>query len=395
MSGSAAVVWDDALVEYDFGPGHPMSPVRLDLAMRLVRGLGLLDSPGASVVPPVPVPPELLLSVHDADYVAAVQAAAAGGEENLARGLGTDDVPVFAGMHEASLRVCGATLAAAQRVLSGEASHAVNLAGGLHHAMPGSASGFCVYNDLAVAIRWLLDNGVERVAYVDVDVHHGDGVQTIFYDDPRVLTISLHESGRALFPGTGFPDETGGPGAEGGAVNLPLPPGTGDDGWLRAFHAIVPQLLEAFGPQVLVTQHGCDSHRDDPLAHLALTVDGQRASYAALHKLAHRFTDGRWIATGGGGYSWVSVVPRAWAHLVGEVVGAPVAPETVVPESWRVAAMERCEQEAPRSMTDGAQVWLRPFDTGYDPGDRLDSAILATRSAVFPLHGLVVDRGGW
>ena len=183
---------------------------------------------------------------------------------------------------------------------------------------PTAASGFCVYNDAAVAIAWALAAGAERVAYVDVDVHHGDGVEAAFWDDPRVLTISLHESGRYLFPGTGSPNDVGGPGAEGRAVNVALPPGTGDDGWLRAFHAVVPPLLERFDPQLLVTQHGCDSHALDPLAHLELSVDGQRATYAALHDLAHRYAGGRWVALGGGGYALVQVVPRAWAHLVGD-----------------------------------------------------------------------------
>ena len=246
-AGPAVVVWDDSLIDYDFGPGHPFAPVRLELAMELVRELGLLDAPGVREVGPVPVDEALLLAVHEPEYVAAVRAASSDpGAADLARGLGTGDVPAFPRMHDVATRVCGATLAAAQAVHSGQALHAVNLAGGLHHAMPGAASGFCVYNDLAVAIRWLLDQGVERIAYVDIDVHHGDGVQEAFYDDPRVLTVSVHETGRALFPGTGFPHETGGPHAPGSAVNVPLPPGTGDDGWLRAFHAVVPPVLEAF-----------------------------------------------------------------------------------------------------------------------------------------------------
>ena len=209
---------------------------------------------------------------------------------------------------------------------TGQVDHAANIAGGLHHAMPDRASGFCVYNDVAVAIRWLLDNGAEKVAYVDVDVHHGDGVEQIFYDDPRVLTISLHETGQMLFPGTGFPADSGGPEAQGSAVNVALPPGTSDAGWLRAFHAVVPPLVREFAPDVLVTQQGCDSHRDDPLAHLALSVDGQRASYLALHDLAHEAAGGRWVAFGGGGYAVVDVVPRAWTHLLSVVAGRPLSP---------------------------------------------------------------------
>src|SRR5690606_26950267 len=165
-------------------------------------------------------------------------------------GLGTSDNPVFIGMHDASALVAGATVAAAEAVWTGRSEHALNISGGLHHALAGSASGFCVYNDPAVAIAWLLENGAERVAYVDIDVHHGDGVQAAFYDDPRVLTISIHETPRTLFPGTGFPNETG---AEGTSVNVALPPGTGDRPWLRAFDAIVPPLLRRFRPQVLVT----------------------------------------------------------------------------------------------------------------------------------------------
>lgn len=396
MTGAAAVVWDDRLAEYDFGGDHPLAPVRVQLAMSLARGLGLLDRPGVTEIAPVQVPEQLLLSVHEQAYVDIVRAASADpSRTDLARGLGSQDVPTFAGMHDASVRVCGATLAAAQAVHRGTALHAVNLAGGLHHAMPDRASGFCVYNDIAVAIRWLLDQGVQRIGYVDVDVHHGDGVQQIFYDDPRVLTISLHESGRSLFPGTGFPGDLGEGAGAGYAVNVALPPGTGDAGWLRAFDAIVPPLLREYRPQVLVTQQGCDSHHGDPLAHLELSVDGQRASYAALHRLAHEITEGRWVATGGGGYLWVQVVPRAWAHLVGEVVGAPVPPATPTPQSWRAEASARCGVPAPDSMTDGQEPAPLSFDAGYDPRDRVDAAILATRNAVFPHHGLLMGYGTW
>ncbi len=303
-------------------------------------------------------------------------------------GLGTSDVPVFLGMHEASARVVGATLAAARAVHEGRALHAVNVAGGLHHAMPANASGFCVYNDPAIAIAWLLDHGVQRIAYVDIDVHHGDGVQAAFYDDPRVLTISLHQSGRTLFPGTGFPDETGGPGAEGRAVNVALPPGTTDAGWLRAFHAVVPPLVRASRRRYLVSQHGCDSHRLDPLAQLSLTVDGQRAAHAAVHELAHAVTDGRWIATGGGGYALAEVVPRSWTHLLAIAAGAPIDGATPTPQAWRELAQSRAGGRAPATMTDGGSGDYLPFEAGHDPGDPVDRAIMATMRATFPLHGL-------
>jgi acetoin utilization protein AcuC len=392
VSGTAAVVWDDGLAKYDFGAGHPLAPIRVQLAMHLIRDMGLLEGPDVTVIDPVEIGDELLATVHEQEFIDAVRRASEDPSEvELLRGLGTDDVPTFRGMHEASRSVCGATLAATQAVHSGAALHAVNLAGGLHHAMPGAAAGFCVYNDIAVSIRWLLDQGVERIAYVDVDVHHGDGVQAAFWDDPRVLTISLHESGRSLFPGTGYPSEIGGPDALGYAVNVALPPGTGDEGWLRAFHGVVPQLLESFRPQFLVTQQGCDTHADDPLAHLALTVDGQRMTYQALHRLAHRTSEGRWIATGGGGYSWIDVVPRAWAHLVAEVVGAPVDPSMPLPESWRSFVTGHLGVPTPERMTDDRDPWVRSWEAGYDPADPVDAAVLRTREAVFPWHGLAAD----
>jgi acetoin utilization protein AcuC len=291
-------------------------------------------------------------------------------------------------MHRAAAHVVGATAEACRQVWSGESLHSVSICGGLHHAMPDRASGFCVYNDVAVGIRWLLDQGARRVAYVDVDVHHGDGVQAIFYDDPRVLTISLHETGQALFPGTGFPTDCGAPGAEGSAVNVALPPGTADAGWLRAFHAVVPPLVREFAPDVLVSQHGCDSHRDDPLADLMLSVDGQRASYAALHELAHEAAGGRWVATGGGGYALVQVVPRAWTHLLAEVAGHPLDPETETPESWRAYVRDTVGRTPPSRLTDGRDPAYRDWSEGYDPGNWLDRSVHATREAVFPLHGL-------
>jgi acetoin utilization protein AcuC len=387
MSRSVRVAWDDRLLGYNFGPGHPLAPVRLDLTMRLARELGGLE--GADIAPAPPADDPVLLLVHDPDYLAAVRRASADPDDiDPYRGLGTGDNPTFEGMHEASALVAGASVAAAEAVWSGAAEHAVNIAGGLHHAMPGTASGFCIYNDPALAIARLLELGAERIGYVDVDVHHGDGVQAIFYDDPRVLTISLHETGQALFPGTGFAEETGGPHARGFSANVALPPGTADDGWLRAFHAVVPPLLRAFQPQILVTQHGCDSHELDPLAHLALSVDGQHAAYAELHRLAHELTGGRWVVTGGGGYAIVDVVPRAWTRLLAEVAGRPVAPETPTPEAWRAHVRDTFGRMPPLTMTDGKQPEYHSWSDGYDPGSWLDRSILATRKAVFPEHGL-------
>jgi acetoin utilization protein AcuC len=397
VSDSAAVVWDEALRAYDFGPGHPLAPIRVQLAMRLARDFGLLDTPTLEMLTPVvPATIEQIAAVHELEYIAAVQHASENPHDaDPLRGLGTPDDPAFAGMHDASALVAGATLMAAQAVYSGRTEHAVNIAGGLHHAMPGSASGFCIYNDIGVAIAWLLAQGVERIAYIDVDVHHGDGVQEMFYDDPRVLTISLHESPLTLFPGTGFPEEIGGPGALGSAVNVALPAGTGDQGWLRAFHAVVPQVLEAFDPQIIVSQHGCDSHIDDPLAHLALTIDGQRMSYEAIHRWAHRYAGGRWIAVGGGGYEWVDVVPRAWTHLIAEAAGTPIDPHAQTPDAFQSYVKTELQRQAPMRMTDGSNPWPKPFDQGFDPANSVDAAVLATRSAVFPHFGLVADPDPW
>jgi acetoin utilization protein AcuC len=384
------VVWSDELAAYNFGPHHPLAPVRVELTIDLARALGVLDATNVTVVEPDPCDDSMLELVHTKDFLNAVKAEVG----NARFGLGTPDVPVFDGMHEAAARVVGATLAAARAVHDGRALHAVNVAGGLHHAMPAAASGFCVYNDPAVAIAWLLAQGVQRIAYVDIDVHHGDGVQAVFYDDPRVLTISLHQSGRTLFPGTGFPDETGGSHADGSSVNVALPPGTNDAAWLRAFHAVVPPLLRNFQPEILVSQHGCDSHRIDPLAQLALTVDGQRAAHAALHDLAHEVAGGRWVAVGGGGYALAQVVPRTWTHLLAIAAGAPIDPATRTPLSWQAHARARTGGAAPETMTDGGSGDYRRFDDGYDPGDPVDRAIMATMTATFPAHGLLVGGLG-
>jgi acetoin utilization protein AcuC len=406
MTCTLHVAWDEALTQYDFGPGHPMAPIRVKLTMELARAFGILDGDSVSVRTPRPATDAELGLVHDPGYIAMVRQAGrwaaqeAGGHASgappdplrrtaLMFGLGTEDDPIFPGMHEASALAAGATLAAARAVWSGDTEHGANIAGGLHHAMRSNAAGFCVYNDPAIAIAWLLEQGAERVAYVDIDVHHGDGVQTAFWDDPRVLTISLHQHPASLFPGTGLPSESGGPRARGSAVNVALPAGTRSPDWLRAFHAVVPPLVREFRPQILVSQHGCDTHWSDPLASLEVTIDAQRAAHAAIHQLAHDAAGGRWVLTGGGGYQLVQVVPRSWTHLLAEAAGTPVDPGAATPGRWREYVRQAAAEEAPELMTEGEDTRFADFEAGYDPADPTDRAIIAARQASFGQHGLV------
>lgn len=387
MGLPGAVVWDSSLLGYDLGGEHPLHPIRLELTMRLASALGVLD--GVELLVPEEASEQEIERIHDAGYVAAVREAPTVSWD-VGHGLGTPDNPVFDRMHEASARVVGSSLLAAQQIAAGTTKRAVGIAGGLHHAMSDHAHGFCVYNDLAVAISWLLDNGFERIAYVDTDVHHGDGVQAAFYNDPRVLTISLHQNPLTLFPGTGFADETGGEAAAGTSVNVPLPPNTDDRAWLRAFHAVVPSLLQAFQPQLLVSQCGVDTHHEDPLASLSLSVDGHRTIYRTVRDLAERYAGGNWLAAGGGGYQLLRVVPRSWTHLIATVLDRDVAPDTSLPSEW-TGMVDRLAPaaELPLTMSDGKSIDFEPWDGSG--GQRIDSVISETRRAVFPLHGLDPD----
>jgi acetoin utilization protein AcuC len=388
---TCTVVWDHQFTTYDFGPAHPLRPVRLELTIALAEAMGVLARDGVTLAAPTPADDATLQLVHDPDYVGAVKAAPDDVTGRLVAryGLGTGDNPVFDRMHESSALVTGASVQAAAAVWGGRTAHGVNLSGGLHHAMRTRASGFCVYDDPAVAIAWLLAAGASRVAYVDLDVHHGDGVQAAFYDDPRVLTVSLHESGRTLFPGTGFPHEVGDGDGRGTSVNVALPAGTGDSGWLTAFGAVVPQVLRAYRPEILVTQHGCDTHALDPLAHLDCTVDGQALAYQWVHTLAHELCGGRWVVLGGGGYDPLRVVPRAWTHLLATASGTTVGGST--PDGWQALAAERAGEvgRPPRSLSDGVLADYEPWSPERPGRDRrLDSAVVETRSAVFAFLGL-------
>ncbi|MBI3944644.1 MAG: acetoin utilization protein AcuC [Armatimonadetes bacterium] len=308
MAPKAAFIYSDRFAGYDLGPSHPLKPVRLRMTQDLLDAYGVLARPEARVVEARPATEEEVLAVHTRGYYDAVAALSAGGSIGWAQydhGFGSSDNPPFPGMLDASLLYTGASLQAARLVSAGEVPRAFSISGGLHHAMPDRASGFCTFNDPAIAIVDLLRRH-ERVLYLDVDAHHGDGVQAVFYDSPRVLTISLHESGRTLFPGTGFIEETGTGAGEGYSVNIPLFPGTTDETYERVFEALVPPLVEWFDPQVVVAQLGVDTHALDPLTHLALSTEGFTSVVRAVRDWSRPL-----VALGGGGYN-VDVVARSW-----------------------------------------------------------------------------------
>lgn len=299
-----------------------------------IRKLGLVDLDHVAEIDARVATDEEIVAAHDPAFVATVKGIDSeeiGHRDGLAFGLGTPDDPIFPDMHRASAAVCGASLTAAEQVLTGAALHSFNPAGGLHHARRAEASGFCIYNDPAVAIARILDAQPEwRVLYLDVDVHHGDGVQWIFYDEPRVLTVSLHQSGRYLYPGTGFEDETGAGAARGTAANIPLLPLTGETDYLWALERVLPALAEAFRPHILVTQLGADTHWNDPLANLGLTMSAYPVMAQLIHDTARDHAGGRWVATGGGGYQFDTVVPKVWTIHFAEMCGAP----DLIPTDW-------------------------------------------------------------
>ena len=351
MSKSPYLVYSPELLSYNFGPQHPFNPLRIKLTIDLMQDIGLFK-PGY-VVPPSDAQLEDLLLVHDNHYVEAVKRAGGNGaadeQDTQYYELGTEDNPVFSKMHEATSLLVGSTLSGAKHILSGKADHALNLSGGLHHAQRAKASGFCIYNDLAVAIAFFRKQGM-KVVYVDIDAHHGDGVQWMFYDDPNVLTVSLHESGRYLFPGTGTIYERGSRAGFGYAVNVPLEPFTEDCSFVEVFDKVVPKVIAQFKPDIIVSQHGCDSHEFDPLAHLSFTTESFAHAAKSLHSLAHKHCSGRWLAAGGGGYDFWRVVPRVWSALWAEMLEESV-PERV-PQHWLEKYKKFPKVSLPETMKD-------------------------------------------
>ena len=342
------VVYGGVNLDYDFGPEHPLTPRRFGPSIDLMQTVG-----ASNFVEPRLATDDELGRLHTLDYIHTVRAFSEDPERADTAGIGPGDCPPFEGMHEASAAIAGGSIDAVGRILASEVQHAFNPGGGLHHAMAARASGFCIYNDVALGVARARDAG-HRVLYVDLDVHHGDGTQALFWDDPQVMTVSIHETGQSLFPGTGSVDERGGPAAIGTAVNVPLEPYSGDGSWLAAVQQVVPALALAFNPTFLVTQHGCDTHAYDPLAHLRLTTRAYRAATVMLDTIAHRYADGRWLATGGGGYDAYRVVPRSWSlvWLAQAHADTPRSTDDGWRERWAADAELYGQSPPPRTFLD-------------------------------------------
>jgi acetoin utilization protein AcuC len=344
--GKTIFLHNPQTLSYDLGQHHPFKGIRPEAVKHLLEcfnvTLKVKDFQAANL--------DDILSTHSRGYVQRVMRAS-GGElvpDALEYGIGTSDTPIFAGMHDATASVCGGTLQAARLIASG-ASRVLGLAGGLHHAQFASGSGFCVYNDLSIAIRSLTAQGL-RVAYLDIDAHHGDGVQWLHYTENNVLTISLHETGRYLFPGTGATYELGRGAGIGYSLNVPLEPYTQDDSYLEALERVLEPALAWFLPDVLVVQGGADSHEFDPLADLGLTTQGYKKAYRLIVQLAKQYAGGRILATGGGGYATLHAVPRIWAEFYAALEGIEL-PNTV-PQTWLETWQPQSTETLPTVMTD-------------------------------------------
>ena len=350
-----AFVYNDTLSNYELAESHPFKPVRLELTRTLLNDIGLLRE--EHYHSPNPISQKELSWLHTPKFIEAVKTLSGGGsvEDAKSYGLGTSDNPIFPGMHQAILDVCAATLTAVDLVASGQVQRSANLSGGLHHALADKASGFCLYNDLAVAIEHAVRHYSLRVAYVDLDAHHGDGVQWLFYDRADVLTISLHESGRYLFPGTGHTYEVGKGAGRGMSVNVPLEPYTEDASYLEAVEAVLPTYLSWFKPDLIVLQAGADMHQYDPLADLSVSVQAIAQSYKIVSELADELCGGRLVVTGGGGYDPYRTVPRVWANLWA-VLTRQNLPEAI-PQTWLNHWQPQCPAALPKTFDDNLNLW--------------------------------------
>jgi len=353
MSSDSIFIYSDQFTRYHFGNNHPFNQIRVKLTFDLLSSIDAL-SPNQIVKPRIATDTELAL-IHDPNYIKAVKDAGSGilpEERALNYGLGTEDTPIFQGMHDASALLVGATLTAVDYVMGGKAPHALSLGGGLHHGFRGKASGFCIYNDSAVAIKYIQQHYNARILYVDTDAHHGDGVQWSFYDDPNVCTLSIHETGRYLFPGTGNVTERGSGKGYGYCFNIPVDAFTEDESWLHAYSTAFHEIVEYFRPDVILTQNGVDSHYYDPLTHLSATMKIYREIPKLAHKLAHEYCEGRWIAVGGGGYDIWRVVPRAWSFIWLEMTDQKQKGYGEIPEKWRRLWQEKAPITLPDTWDD-------------------------------------------
>ncbi|MFK3938271.1 acetoin utilization protein AcuC [Alkalihalobacillus sp. NPDC078783] len=320
---------------YHFHDKHPFNPLRLTLTKDLLEACSSLDQ--TSILEPRKATEEELAYVHDSAYIEAVKLAGANqlsADKARNYGLGTDDTPLFLGMHDAASYLVGGTLAAVDAVMNGEYTHALHLGGGLHHGFRGKASGFCIYNDSAIAIEYLKQHYQARVLYVDTDAHHGDGVQWSFYDDPDVFTLSVHETGRYLFPGTGSIAERGAGSGYGFKLNIPLEAFTEDDSFITSYETAFREAVEFFKPDIILTVNGADSHYLDPLTHLHTSLKSFHFIPKLAHELAHEYCEGRWVAVGGGGYDHWRVVPRAWGSIWLEMTEQTHVLDQPIPTDW-------------------------------------------------------------
>ncbi|WP_174729430.1 acetoin utilization protein AcuC [Mesobacillus harenae] len=347
MNDKSVFIFSEELLNYKFNSEHPFNQLRLKLTLDLLKKTNAIKE--SDIIPPRMATDEELSLVHDPNYINAVRQAGRGLlSEDAAEGygLGTEDTPIFPNMHEASALLVGGTLTAVDQVMSGNALHALNLGGGLHHGFRGKASGFCIYNDSSVAIKYLQEKYNARVLYVDTDAHHGDGVQWSFYDDPNVCTLSIHETGRYLFPGTGNVNERGQGKGYGFSFNIPVDAFTEDDSFLSAYTSALYEVAEFFKPDVILTQNGADSHYLDPLTHLSATMKLYREIPRLAHDVAHKYCNGKWIAVGGGGYDIWRVVPRAWALIWLEMTENSNSFGSL-PEEWRQAWSKQAPVDLP------------------------------------------------
>lgn len=343
MTCSTAFVFSDAFLNYHFHADHPFNQKRVLLSKTLLEDSGLLAD--YEIIPPRQATVDELNLFHDLSFIEKVRQASSGKlnpDEGLEYGLGTEDTPVFKGMHDASSYLVGGTLAAVDHVMQGNAEHALNLGGGLHHGFKRKASGFCIYNDGAVALKYIRKKYGLRALYIDTDAHHGDGVQWAFFDDPNVCTFSIHETGRYLFPGTGNVNERGIKEGHGYSFNLPIDAFTEDESFLQVYESALRNIAAFFKPDIIVTQNGADAHTYDPLTHLCSTMKSYEKIPQIAHEIAHEYCDGRWIALGGGGYDMWRVVPRAWAQIW-SVMKSGSPQSGPIPEAW----LNKWQPEAP------------------------------------------------